>query len=493
MKMQDFIITIALGTAILLAAQSTSAASARAGKPNTASAMKTRETQITHGAGGRILTDVGAWSPDSEWVVFDTRPDAAGEVFAGDTIEMVNIRTHDVRVLYRSKRGAHCGVVTHHPHEPKVVFILGPENPTPDWSYGPAHRQGVIVDVTRPGEKTNLDARDVTPPFTPGALRGGSHVHVWDAAGEWVSFTYEDHVLGAFSEETSDHEINLRNVAVSVPGRPVRVQHDHPRNHDGEYFTVLVTRTVANPKPGSDEIKRAFEEGWVGTNGYLRPDGTRQRRALAFQGNVVTPAGKTVSEVFIVDLPDDPTVPGDGPLEGTATRRPRPPRGTVQRRLTFTADRPYPGIQGPRHWLRCSPDGQRIAFLMKDSNGIVQIWTISPNGGPPHQLTRNPWSIGSAFTWSSDGQYISHIMDRSVCVTDSNTGETFRLTEPTPEAVSPRPEACVFSPDGKKIAYVRRVPLDVGKRSTPEGHLANAAADPAAPPLNNQVFVVFLE
>jgi hypothetical protein len=129
----------------------------------------------------------------------------------------------------------------------------------------------------------NLDARDLTPPFTPGALRGGSHVHVWDAAGDRVSFTYEDHVLAQFSGPTSENAINLRNIGVSVPGRPVHVSKDHPRNHDGEYFSVLVTHTTANPKPGSDEINKAFEEGWVGTNGYVRADGLRQRHALAFQ------------------------------------------------------------------------------------------------------------------------------------------------------------------------------------------------------------------
>ena len=129
---------------------------------------------------------------------------------------------------------------------------------------------------------------------------------------------------------------------------------DHPRNHDGEYFSVLVTRTVANPKPGSDEIKKAFEESWVGIN----------HNALAFQGHVVTVNNKTISEVFIVELPDDLTQPGDGPLAGTETRMPCPPKGCVQRRLTLTAERKFPGIQGPRHWLRSSPDGSRIAFFM---------------------------------------------------------------------------------------------------------------------------------
>lgn len=416
------------------------------------------ERQITRGPGGRILTNTGVWSPDGAWIAYDTRSDAAGDVFDGQTIEMVNVNTGEVRELYRAANGAHCGVVTFHPREQKVVFILGPEHPTPDWPYNACHRQGVMVDAARPGVAVNLDSRDLTPPFTPGALRGGSHVHVWDGAGDWVSFTYEDHVLAQFKEATATNDVNLRNIGVSVPTTGgVCVGKDHPRNHDGEYFTVLVTRTTANPRSGSDEIQRAFEEGWVGTNGYVRADGSRQRRALAFQGRVVTLRGETISEVFIVDLPDDVTRAGDGPLCGTETRAPFPPRGTTQRRLTFTAERKFSGIQGPRHWLRSAPDGSQIAFLMKDDAGVVQLWTVSPNGGAPRQLTRNPHAVASAFTWSPDGRRIAHVMDNSVCVTDARTGETRRVTARSDDGHAPRPEACVYSPDGRRIAFVRRV------------------------------------
>ncbi len=413
------------------------------------------DRQLTTGPGGRVLTNAGVWSPDGKWIVYDTRSDAAGDRFDGTRIEMVNVETREVRVLYESKRGAHCGVVTWHPKDPRVVFILGPEAPTADWTYGPSRRQGVIVEAGTPGAAVNLDARDLVPPFTPGALRGGSHVHVHSPDGQWVSFTYEDQYLTKFADETADREVNLRNVGVCVPAGVVKVNRGHPRNHDGTYFTVLVTRTTANPKPGSDDIKKAFEEGWVGANGYARADGTRQRRALAFQGHVVTEKGETISEVFLADLPDDVRVAGDGPLQGTETRRPYPPKGTTQRRLTFTAKRKEPGIQGPRHWLRSSPDGSRIAFLMKDDAGVPQLWTVSPVGGVPTQLTRTPAGVGSAFTWSRDGKRIAFASADRVAVADAATGEVRFATD---AGLSPiRPEACVFSPDGSRIAFVRRV------------------------------------
>ena len=416
--------------------------------------IRATQRQLTHALHGHILTNVGVWSADGRWILHDIRSDPAGSVFDGRSIQRVNVETGQVQTLYTCKRGAHCGVVTAAPNDGRVVFIHGPEDPTPDWSYGAAHRRGVIVRADAPGNFVNLDARDLTPPFTAGALRGGTHVHTFSGDGRWIAFTYEDHVLAELGEG-GDHDLNQRNVGVSVPDRSVDVRPDHPRNHHGSHFTVLVTRTTNQPKPGSDEIGRAFSDSWIGTGGYLRTDGTRQKRAIAFQGQVVTKAGRTISEAFVVDLPDDPTRPGDAPLQGTASTRPAPPEGVVQRRLTYTADRKHPGLQGPRHWLRSSPDGSRIGLLLKDDAGVVQLWTISPNGGTPQQLTHNRHDIASAFTFSPDGRWIAHVMDRSVCVSEVSSGLTRRLTPPTDDAHAPRPEACVFSPRGTQIAYVR--------------------------------------
>ena len=414
------------------------------------------ERQITSGAGGRILTNCNVWSPDSQWIVYDTRSDALGAVFDGAAIEIVNVESGEVRRVYEAKNGAKCGAATFHPKENQVVFISGPEFPTPDWEYGPAHRQGVVVDVARPGVATPLDARDLTPPFTPGALRGGSHVHVFRPDGQAVSFTYNDAVLAPSGKASTGADDDRRSVGLSVPIREVSVPQTHPRNHDGATFSVLATRTTANPRPGSDDITQALEEGWIGANGYLRPDGTRQNSGLAFQGQVVAANGNPLWEVFVVDLPDDLTAaPLDGRLEGTETRRPLPPFGTIQRRLTYTENRRYPGISGPRHWLRSSPDGSAIAFLMRDDAGVTQIYTVSPNGGEPMQMTRDEWGVASAFTWSRDGKSIAYIADNSVFTVDVWTGASKRRTERTPDA--PLPLACVFSPDGTKIAYLRRI------------------------------------
>jgi hypothetical protein len=421
------------------------------------------EKQLTFKPSGHILTNIGVWTPDSQWIVYDVRSDPEGAVFDGNRIEKVHVATREVVVLYEARNGAKCGVATCSPVEDKVVFILGPEHPTTDWQYAPNHRQGAVVDASAPGKETLLDACDITPPFTPGALRGGSHVHVFSGDGRWVSFTYQDHVLAKFTDETATQQMDLRNVGVSVPIRRVQVSKDHARNHDGSCFSVLVTRTTAHPEPGSDEISKAFEDAWVGRNGYRRSDGGWQERALAFQGHVLMRDGRTVAEAFIVDIPEDVSRAGDGPLEGTETLRPLPPAGTVQRRLTYTTDRKYPGLQGPRHWLRSSPDGTRIAILMKDDAGVVQLYTVSPLGGSPVQITRSPMGVASAFSWSPDGKRLAHVMDNSVFVTEVETGQSVRLTERSSDSLAPRPEACVFSPDGRTIAYVRTVATPAGE------------------------------
>jgi len=423
--------------------------------------------QITTAPHGHVLTNAAVWSADSRWIVYDTRTSVDGSVFDGTRIERVEVSTGRIEKLYESSQEACCGVVTASPVDDRVVFIHGPEQPTREWVYSAFHRRGVTVDAAQPGLATTLDARDLMPPYTPGALRGGSHVHLFSSDGRLVHFTYEDAVLAAAENTAPSVERNLRGIGVSVCGLPVAVPESHPRNHAGSAFSVLVTKLSDSPRPGSDEISRACEEAWVGTAGYHRADGSMQRYALAFQGTVVTPQGNEIAEVFIVDLPDDPRglmQPGRQPLTGTPLTRPAPPRTVSQRRLTFTSNRKTPGLSGPRHWLRSSPDGSMIAFLMADDAGTVQLFSVSPLGGEPRQISHDSWSVASCFSWSPDGKQIAYIADGSVMTIEVASGHSTRLTPAIHDASAPRPEACVFSPDGMQIAYVRTMP-DTGGSS----------------------------
>ncbi|KAB8312802.1 DUF3748 domain-containing protein [Erwinia endophytica] len=407
------------------------------------------EKQLTFDSRNHQLTNINIWTADSHWLVYDVRPDAA--TFSGLTVERVNLHGQ-TEIIYQVRDGAHVGVITASPDlPPRYVCIHGPEHPDNQWKYDFHHRRGVIIQN---GLAENLDACDITPPFTPGALRGGSHVHVFSPDGMRLSFTYNDHVMHEFAAKE-----DLRNVGIAVPLHPVCSPKRHPREYDGSHFCVLVSRTTSSPQPGSDDINRAYEEGWIGKEGYLKSNGHRQRWALAFIGDTLSINGEKVPEVFIVDLPEtmsDYAQAGDDPIEGTVSSLPAPPKGIMQRRLTFTHHRAYPGlVTSPRHWLRSSPGGQSIAFLMKDDVGVVQLWVIAPTGGQPRQVSHVASDIQSAFSWHPDGRSVALINDNSVMLCDMANGEMRRLTARTAEP--PLADAVVCSPDGQYVAYLRRV------------------------------------
>ena len=94
---------------------------------------------------------------------------------------------------------------------------------------------------------------------------------------------------------------------------------------------------------------------------------------------------------------------------------------------------------------------------MRDDGGVVQLWTVSPNGGEPGQVTHNEFDVASAFTWSPNGKFVAYVADNSVFVSEVASGKSFRLTTRSDDAAAPRPQACVFAPDGKRIAFVRPV------------------------------------
>lgn len=415
--------------------------------------MNKQEQQLTYAPRNHQLTNINVWTPDSQWIAFDVRPD--GGSFTGLTIERVNVDSCEVEIIYQATQGAHVGVVTVSPQPPtQYAFIHGPENPDEYWQYDFHHRRGVIVDDGQRNKAVNLDAMDITEPYTPGALRGGTHVHVFSPEASRLSFTYNDHVM-----HERDPHLDLRNVGIAVPLTGVEVAKQHPREYSGSHFCVLVSQTTASPVAGSDQINRAYEEGWIGQAGYLKEDGSHQRWALAFIGDTLSKSGDKVPEIFVVDLPEelaDYAQAGNAPLQGTDSTMPAPPAGVKQRRITFTDSRRYPGlVNQPRHWLRSSPDGKYIAFLMRDDDGVIQLWLVSPNGDEPYQVTRGDHDVQSAFSWSPDGHSVAFVMDNSIVVCDVMTGVVTRLTERTP--LAPLPDAVVYSPDGKKIAFCRRV------------------------------------
>ncbi|HGN1707309.1 TPA: DUF3748 domain-containing protein [Providencia rettgeri] len=413
-----------------------------------------KETRLTYDNRSHQLTNINVWTPDSEWLAYDVRP--SGSSFTGLTIEKIHVNTLQLVEIYRANHGAHVGVVTVSPQSPvQYAFIHGPEYPDEHWQYDFHHRRGVYVNEGQLNVAHPIDAMCITPPYIAGALRGGTHVHVFSPDGKWLSFTYNDHVM----HERGIH-LDQRNVAIAVPAGPVEIaQKKHIREYDGHYFCCVVTQTTVEPKPNSDEISRAYEEGWIGVQGYQKDDGERQKRALAFIGDTHAENGEIIPEIYIVDLPEESEklrVQGKYPLQGTESRMPFPPKGVCQRRLTYTHNRKFPGLaKSPRHWLRSSPDGKSIACLMKDDGGSVQLWLVDTLTGALQQITHGELSIQSAFNWDSKGEHICFIYDNSVVRCHVETGIIERLTQRTEQP--PVADAVVFSPDDQSVAFMRDI------------------------------------
>lgn len=416
------------------------------------------EIQITQDLSyNHVLDNNDNFSPDDKWLVYDVRTEAG--IGACPRIEKVNIETGEKVLLYELKHnksyGPGVGAVSYSHTENKVVFIHGLLNITEGNQYQQWRRTGVIIDDANPGVPIFMDSRDISSPFTPGALRGGTHRHEWSRDGGWIGYTYNDAVLKQLEDSTGETH-NLRSIGVSIYIQPNKVdERPDGENINGQWTSAVVVNVVTNPIPGSDEISRAAGDSWVGVSGYQKPDGSIQR-ARGFIGTLKSKDGEDVDEVFIVDIPDDITIPGeDGPIEGTLTSMPSPPLGSSQRRLTFTAVSKFPGCVGI---VRSSSNGKNLGFQMHDEKGILQVFTISPLGGMPIQQTYHKSNVQSGVRWHPDGTKICYIWDNSIIIKELGSKTFERMT---PTTTNP-PTDLVWSHDRKTIAYNRQVADESG-------------------------------
>jgi len=419
------------------------------------------EKQLTSEPRNHHLGYLVNFSPDDRWLGYDTRTKAGG-IGQNTNIEMVNVQTKEVVVVYETsdanEYGPGCGSVDWHPYENKLLFIHGLNNCNSKRPYGFARRRCAVVNVDDPGKVEFLDARDTSWPYTAGAHRGGSHAHQWSEDGKWIGFTYNDDVMTKLEQKTKQ-TLDLRAVGVMTDSGAIQVKKDAiGENQNGEWTAAIITKVTPEPRPGSDEISRAFSDSWVGTKGYKKPDGKWQR-ARVFFGNTRDKDGNVLTELFIVDIPDRIDIPGpDGPLQGTATDYMMPPKGTFQRRITFTADRKYPGIDiKTRHWPRSTPNGSTIFFIARDDDGVTQIYSTSPMGGNITQLTHNSSDIQTSFNVSHDGRFICYACDNSIFVTNAEQGDNFGKTTQLTEKNEEQPWYPEFSRNDKMICYNKYV------------------------------------
>ncbi|MCD9018955.1 DUF3748 domain-containing protein [Parachryseolinea silvisoli] len=406
------------------------------------------EQQLTSGKYGHTLNATQVFSPDDQRVVYDTRNDDT-HIGRTEGIEMVNVTTGEVVRLYTTAQqtlhGPGVGAVAWNPRRDEIIFIHGLENADASRPYSMTRRFGALLNPHTDRVIRHAEARVVQEPFVAGALRGGTHAHTWSGDGAWISFTYNDVLVGQ----------DLRTVGVMAPGQHVAVPVTDCESFAGEYFTVVVATVTEHQRPGSDDIGKAFDECWIGQDGYLDDAGQHHTRAIAFQGNVRSEEGTVVTEVFVADLPDDVTLQENGlPLAGTGQVRPQVPRGVRQRRVTYTGQRKHPGLQGPRFRLRTSPDGAEIYFLMKDDADLVQLYRVPTAGGNIVPLTWLAYSIQGQCNISPDGRWVSFLADNSVWVTDATGGTPRRLTARTHDAQAPVGGA-LWNHRGDRLVYNR--------------------------------------
>lgn len=397
---------------------------------------------------GHTLHHNGVFSPDGQWVVFDGRND---DTKIGETadIGLVNVTTAEEILIYSTENssvfGPGVGAASFSPTDDFVIFIHGLPDANQEKPYGMSRRTGVGIDIRRPFEPVMMDARDMTPPYTPGSLRGGTHSHMWSGDGEMLSFTYNDELV----------DPDLRVVGVMVPYTPGVKVDSAPGNNSGKYYSAVVTKVVREPAPGSDEISKAFDECWVGSSGYTNARGEKIPYAIAFQGNTIGANGQVITEVFVVDI-DPQRVVADAEAVGEPGTRPHVPQGMQQRRITFSEK----GLSDTRHWLRSSPDGRYIYALAKDENNLDQIIQITVSTGEIFYLTHNRFSIDFAFNVSHDGKRICYVGQNQVHILDIEKEESVVMSRGTGGKIVGAPS---FSPKDDLIIYNQYIKNEKGE------------------------------
>ena len=390
---------------------------------------------ITASPNGHTLHHNGVFSKDGQWIVFDGRNDDT-KIGETATIGIVNVETGEERIIYQTTDqtvyGPGVGAVSFSPVKDEVIFIHGLPDANEERPYAMSRRTGMLVNIHEERHAFPADARDVSAPYVPGSLRGGTHSHCWSPDGTMISFTYNDESV----------EPDLRVVGVMLKSKTEIAVDERPGNSNGGYYSAIVSDVVANPTPGSDEINKAFDECW------LAPvtGGATNNYSIAFQGNTIDESGQQVTEIFVVDI-DKEKILGDKDAVGKEGERPKVPQGIWQRRLTYGAN-----LSDLRHWLRSSHDGKYIYAVAKDEQGNNQVLRCNVSDGELSFVTNNPFSISSPFNLCKESRKIAFVAENNVFVYDMDRNESTQLTRndsKDPMVVG----APSFSPEGDFIVY----------------------------------------
>lgn len=386
--------------------------------------------KLTHSPNGHMLHHNSVFAADSQWIVFDGRNDDT-KIGETSTIGIVNVVTGEESEIYQTtnqtKYGPGVGAASFSPTENIVVFIHGLNDANQDKPYDITRRFAMAVAIDNPHQGIPMDARDIIAPYTAGSLRGGTHSHCWSPDGTMLSFTYNDEFVDA----------DLRNVGVMITTDSNVTVPDAHGNYNGQMYAVLISTLQREPKWGSNEISKAFDECWVGADAAK----------IAFQGHTRNEKGEVITEIYTVDI-DANLILADAAAVGIKGTLPQVPKGIIQKRLSYTKK----GLSDLRHWLRSSADGSYIYALAKDNDNKNQIVQCTVATGEFKYLTDYPFSISSPINIDANGDKITFVANNNVYLYDIQQRQTTRLTDYTtddPNIVG----APVFGPKDNVIAF----------------------------------------
>lgn len=396
------------------------------------------EWQLTSSPISKLLDNNDNFSRDGRFLVYDTRDTFGTGIGNGTTIMKVSVTTGLENLVYApestfgARQAPGLGAASYSPVADEIAFIHGPllSEVGELGYYGATNRRGGVATGDGAGDIRFLDCRDVKSDVTPpGALRGGSHRHEWTADGSRVGFTYDDFLQTQY-------------------GRTIGFMAPHAKAPCGaSHWAALLLRVVppAQSKPG--DLERAADDSWVGAKGLMR----------AFIGNVKEDDGRVTSSLFVVDVPENIDITTAS--SGTKTTYMTPPAGVTVRRLTRT---PAAGI------VRGSLDGTRIAYFANAADGTRQVFVIDSRGSDqdpdpqkrPVQVTNLPRGASGGLRWHPSGNSIAVQSDNGVVTVCVKPGPQFgKLRWLTRRGTGvPAAEALVWSRDGRRLAFNRRVP-----------------------------------
>lgn len=386
--------------------------------------------KVTSSKIGHMIHHNSVFSSDGQWIVFDGRNDET-KINETTHIGIVNVGSGIERIIYETKEptkyGPGVGAASFSPTRDRVVFIHGLYEANEQQPYDISRRFGLGVDIDTPNIGIPMDARDIISPYTLGTLRGGTHSHCWNSDGTMLSFTYNDALVDS----------DLRRVGVMFPSQhPIDVESGHG-NVDGNLYSVILSEVVRNPTLGSDEISKAFDECWLGTNTNI----------IAFQGNTLNQHGEVITEIFTVEF-DTSLILDDLTSIGQKGEWPMVPKGVKQKRISNTKL----GLSDFRHWLRSSPDGQYIYALAKDEEGRNQLVQCTVADGKFDYISDFNFSISSPININSKGDLITFIANNNIYIYDIHLKNLSKLTNYELDQIKLL-GAPVFSPTENSIAF----------------------------------------